>query len=163
MDNKLVRSFFNKEDWAVKRLYEQYSRLVKHIAYDILHDNSLGDDVVNETFIHLLNRGHLENSNTFLAYMCETAKNISLNILKERNRYEYLNQEVAVQEEISNNLLDILRNNLDEVDYNVLVLRAVLEYPFNDIAELYRLTSSSVRGIYHRSKKKAQVLLRDLL
>ena len=96
--------------------------------------------------------------------MCAIAKNLSLNMIKERNRYESLNEDVASSnDEKSDNILDILKGKLEEDEYNILVMRAVLEYPFNDIALVYKATASSMRGIYFRAKKKAQKLLEGLL
>ena len=164
MDKKLFKSFYKKEEWAVRQVYFSYSRLVKHVSYQILHDNDLCDDVVNETFIHLLNKGQIESEKTFVAYMCSTARNLSLNMLKEEEKYVSLNEDTSsINEEKSDNILDILEQQLEEDEYNILILRAVLEYPFNDIAATYNLTPSAVRGIYFRCRKKAQKLLEGLL
>ena len=163
MDKKLFKSFFKKEEWAVRKVYADYSRLVKHVSFQILRDNDLSDDIVNETFIHLLNSAEVLSEKYFVAYMCKIARNLSLNLVKERNKYESLNEDtVPVNEEKSSDILDILEKNLEEDEYNILILRAVLEYPFNDIASTYNLTASAVRGIYFRCKKKAQKLLEGL-
>ena len=60
MEKRLFKKFYQQEDWAVKKVYDKYSRLIKHISFQILHDNDLCDDIVNETFIHLLEKGELE-------------------------------------------------------------------------------------------------------
>ena len=164
MDKKLCNSFFKKEEWAVRKVYFDYARLVKHVSYQILHDNDLCDDIVNETFMHILDQGKIDNPNNFVAYMCQVARNLSLNLIKERNRYEPLNEDVASSnEEKSDNILDLLEDNLEENEYNVLILRAALGYPFNDIASIYNLTPSAARGLYFRSKKKAQKILEGLV
>ena len=160
MAKTLFSSFFNKEDWAVKEVYSYYSRLVKHVSFD----NDLTDDIVSETFIKLLEKGKVDNDSNFVAYMCAIAKNLSLNMIKERNRYESLNEDIAMYtDEKKDDILDILKGKLEEDEYNILVMRAVLEYPFNDIALVYKATASSMRGIYFRAKKKAQKLLEGLL
>ena len=164
MAKTLYSAFFNKEDWAVKEVYTYYSRLVKHVSFEILHDNDLADDIVSETFIKLLEKGKVDNDSNFVAYMCAIAKNLSLNMIKERNRYESLNEDIAMStDEKKDDILDILKGKLEEDEYNILVMRAVLEYPFNDIALVYKATASSMRGIYFRAKKKAQKLLEGLL
>ena len=85
-------------------------------------------------------------------------------MIKERKKYESLNEDIASSsDEKSDNILDILKGKLEEDEYNILVMRAVLEYPFNDIALAYKATASAVRGMYHRAKKKAQKLLEGLL
>ena len=163
MDKKLFKSFFKKEEWAVKKVYDQYSRLIKHISYQIIKDNDLCDDIVNETFIHLLNKGQIDNEKNFVAYMCQIARNLSLDLINDRNKYEPLDKEVAVIEENNGDVLSILKENLEQDEYDILILRAVLGYPFNDIACLYKTSSSSVRGVYHRSRIKAQKLLEGVL
>ena len=96
--------------------------------------------------------------------MCAVAKNLSLNMIKDRNKYEALNEDIASSiDEKKDDVLDILKAQLEEDEDNILVLRAVLEYPFKDIALAYTTTPSSVRGTYFRVKKKAQKLLEGLL
>ena len=163
MDKRLFKKFYHKEDWAVKKVYDQYSRLIKHISFQILNDNDLCDDVVNETFISLLEKGELETERNFVAYMCQIARNLSLNMVKERNKYESLSEEVSVEDEKKDDVLVILKENLQENEYDVLILRAVLGYPFKDIADFYQTTSSSIRGIYHRTREKAKKLLEGIL
>ena len=164
MANTLFSAFFKRQDWAVREVYSHYSRLVKHVSFEILRDNDLADDVVSETFIHLLEKGKVENEKNFVAYMCAVAKNLSLNMFKDRNKYEALNEDTASSiDEKKDDVLDILKAQLEEDEYNILVLRAVLEYPFKDIALAYTTTPSSVRGTYFRVKKKAQKLLEGLL
>ena len=113
MNRKLFDSFFRKEEWAVKQVYKDYSRLIKHVSFQVLHDNDLCDDVVNETFIHVLKRGYVDGEKNLIPYMCATAHNLSINMVKERNRYESLNEEVtASNDEKSDNLLELLDQNL---------------------------------------------------
>ena len=163
MDRKLFTSFYKREDWAVKKVYDKYSRLIKHVSYQILNDNDLCDDIVNETFIRLLEKGELESPKTFVAYMCQIARNLALDAVNDKNKYVSLNEDVAAPEENSDNVLAILKQNLEENEYDILILRAVLGYPFNEIAELFKTTSSSIRGIYHRTREKAKKLLEGLL
>lgn len=163
MDRKLFTSFYKRDDWAVKKVYDEYSRLIKHVSYQILNDNDLCDDIVNETFIRLLEKGELESPKTFVAYMCQIARNLALDAVNDKNKYVSLNEDIAAPEENSDNVLAILKQNLEENEYDILILRAVLGYPFNDIAELFKTTSSSIRGIYHRTREKAKKLLEGLL
>jgi len=164
MNKKLFKSFFRKEEWAVKKVYDDYSRLVKHVSFQILHDNDLCDDIVNETFIHLLNQGHVDDEAHFVSYMCSIAHNLSVNMIKEVNKVEPLNEDtVPSNDEKSDHILDLLEAKLEENEYNVLIMHAVLGYPFKDIASIYNLTPSAARGVYFRSKKKAQSLLEGIL
>lgn len=163
MERKLFESFYCREDWAVKEVYDRYARLIKHVSYQILNDNDLSDDIVNETFIRLLEKGELEKPEMFVAYMCQIARNLSIDAVNEKNKYVSLNEDVASVEENNEDVLSILKQNLEEKEYNILILRAVLGYPFKDIAEMYETTSSSIRGIYHRTREKAKTLLEGLL
>ena len=88
MNKHLFKAFYRKEEWAVKEAYEQYSRLLKHVSYQIVGDNDLADGIVNETFIRVLDKGELEDERTFIAYMCQVARNLSIDAVKERNSFE---------------------------------------------------------------------------
>ena len=69
MERKLFESFYCREDWAVKEVYDRYARLIKHVSYQILNDNDLSDDIVNETFIRLLEKGELERPEMFVSIL----------------------------------------------------------------------------------------------
>lgn len=164
MNKHLFKAFYRKEEWAVKEVYEQYCRLLKHVSYQIVGDNDLADGIVNETFIRVLDKGELEDERTFIAYMCQVAHNLSIDAVKERNRIDSLPEDVAVNDEKNDDdVLTLLKKNLGKDEYDILILRAVLDYPFKDIAGMFDATTSSVRGIYHRCRKKAKELLEDLL
>ena len=60
-------------------------------------------------------------------------------------------------------VLTVLKENLEKDEYDILILRAVLGYPFKDIADMYKTSSSSIRGIYHRCRIKAKKLWEGLL
>ena len=117
MDKILFKSFFEKEEWAVKAVYNQYSRLVKHVSFQILNDNDLCDDVVNETFIHLLNKGQIDDRHNFVAYMCQIARNISIDIVNERNKFETLDNDVPANDEKPEVVLTVLKEYLEKGKY----------------------------------------------
>lgn len=162
MDKKLFQQFLNKDEWAVKKVFNRYSRLVKHVAFEILQDNDLSDDVVSETFIKLLKTTNVD-STTFVAFMCEIARNSAINLLKERQKLDSLNEnDVTSEDTIDTGLLSKLEKGLDKQEYNVFVLHVILEYPFKDIAQIYGQTDSAIRGIYFRARQKCKTLLEGL-
>lgn len=164
MKRKLFNAFYRKEDWAVKEVYLRYSRLLKHVSYQIVGDNDLSDGVVSDTFIRVLDKGPIDDESTFVAYICQVARNLSIDVVKERNKIDSLPEEVIGEEEKSDDdILAVLRKSLSKEEYDVLVLRSVLEYPFKDIAEMYDTTPSAIRGIYHRCRNKAKQLLEAYL
>ena len=163
MNGKLLKAFFRKEEWAVRVVYDRYSRLLKHIAYEILRDNDLGDDVVNESFVRVLERGEIDGEKNFLAYLCRTAQNLALDMLRKEERVVHLEEEPAASIEKHDDTLSILRANLDKEEFDVLILHAVMGYPFKDIAAIFDCTPASARGVYHRCRQKAKKLLEGSL
>ena len=101
MKRKLFDAFYRKEDWAVKEVYLRYSRLLKHVSYQIVGDNDLSDGVVSDTFIRVLNKGKIDDEKSFIAYMCQVARNLSIDIVKERNKYDSLPEDFVGVEEKS--------------------------------------------------------------
>ena len=74
----------------VRSLYEANEQLMYNVAYNILHNRTDAEDAVQDSFVSVIN--HLEkireiDCNETRFYLVIVVKNISLNMLKKKQRH----------------------------------------------------------------------------
>ena len=74
----------------VRSLYEANEQLMYNVAYNILHNRTDAEDAVQDSFVSVIN--HLEkiceiDCNKTRFYLVIVVKNISLNMLKKKQRH----------------------------------------------------------------------------
>ena len=74
----------------VRSLYEANEQLMYNVAYNILHNCTDAEDAVQDSFVSVIN--HLEkireiDCNETRVYLVIVVKNISLNMLKKKQRH----------------------------------------------------------------------------
>jgi RNA polymerase sigma-70 factor (family 1) len=73
-DTELLDLFKNGDAHAFNRIYDRYCGLIYNTSVKILNDTALAQDVVQETFISLFEKGGLKTINNLQAYLFQTAK-----------------------------------------------------------------------------------------
>ncbi|MDR0832139.1 MAG: sigma-70 family RNA polymerase sigma factor, partial [Bacillales bacterium] len=74
-------------------------------------------------------------------------------VLNETNNINY-NDEYTNQEKLLDELYSDIKSIVDSNVYNIIILHTVYNMKFEEIAKEQNVTSSVVRGIYHRGMKK---------
>lgn len=148
-------------------IYQKYFRLLKHIAFKILHNMDEAENIAHDTFLKVLNSDIKYPSDSFISYISTICKNASI----DRKRYldkqidTPLNEEIVSQDASpkdvaeSHLLLEHLKLILTEDEYDILIYRIYYQLSFKNIS---KLTSKSVNQLiakYHRIKKKVVVAL----
>ena len=89
VNTKVIENLKKRNERAFNIVYKKYYRLVYYVAFDILHDASAAEEVMQETFIKLMsNIESYQDNGQFKKYITTIAKNLALNEYKKRKRYE---------------------------------------------------------------------------
>lgn len=162
IDNEALGLFLSRDEETVKAVYTRYAGLLRSIAYGILFDKDEANDVMQDTFLKALSlkESDLSDPGAFLTYLCSTARNLALNRLQKRNRFEDGEEAEAEGREDpayrDDSLFRALRKILGEEEYLVLVLRACEGYRYKEIATSLAINPSTARSLYRRAKEKAR-------
>lgn len=158
----------------VRSLYENNEQLMYNIAYNILHNRSDAEDAVQDAFVSVIN--HLEkireiNCNETRFYLVIIVKNISLNMLKKKQRHPEVDIDTIydaqsddkVEDEIlgktnSEKIRDALRQ-LSDSDYEVMFLYLIKEHTPSEIAQLLDITGNQARQRIFRARQRLIKLL----
>ena len=166
LDKRAIRLFLSKDEAASGYIYAKTARLVKHVAFEVLHNDADAEDAMMATYLSVLESGRsFDNAKAFLSYLCVSAKNIALNQAKRRDRVESEEDgdihESETDPSYSSPLLADARKLLSEEDYELVVFHLCLDLSFPEIASIQGGSASSCRGRYFRALKKLRENLRE--
>lgn len=156
----------------VKNLYLQHKDKLFGVAFSILHDKSLAEEAVHDTFVRIIEHLHkIDESNvykttTFLVIIC---KNIAIDIYnsnKKISKIEVMGDELDfIGTDSDNNPLNILITNesirilidsikqLNPIYRDVLLLKYDSCLSNEEIAHLLQISQAVVRKRLERGKK----------
>ncbi len=161
-------------------LYTDYYGLVRKNIYNITHDVDQIEDLINDTFIKLIEKINLirnMDSCRTAAYVVYTSRSVAINYIKHRNvekRHIYSGGELDLaenlpsieddieyriihQEEIKELVKAILR--LPAKHKYLLYFKYMLEMNDKDIAGVLNIAPNSVRQYLTRARREAKKLI----
>ncbi|RTE07987.1 RNA polymerase sigma-70 factor [Paenibacillus whitsoniae] len=155
---------------ALQELYDAYKPLVFSLAYRMLGSVMDAEDVVQETFLYInqqLQAG--TDIRTPKAYLCKIATNKCIDKLRassaKRETYvgPWLPEPLLTEASTPDGALShkeslgtaylLLLQQLSWVERAVFVLREVLQYEYDEIADIVGKSPANTRQIFHRAKK----------
>ncbi|CAI6079920.1 ECF RNA polymerase sigma factor SigW [Paenibacillus sp. JJ-100] len=133
-------------------------------CYHILKNKEEAEDAAQEIFIRVYEQIHRYRPNmSFSAWLYKIAYNYSLNQIRSKkrwfqfiDRYKYDQSEASTEEVESQTTLKEFLNLLTTEERNILVLRAIQHYHFNEIGEIMNMKPATVRKKYERLRRKLQ-------
>lgn len=159
------------DDTSLSYIYQLMHRQVFFMAFSILKDYQLSEDVMQNTFINVKNNISQYKSNTNgKAWIITIAKNMALRLYQKRKReigLDYLENSYAVsnqyQDQIENSVvLKKAITILTDEERQVVFLNVINGYKHREIAEILNLPLGTVLWIYSKAMKKLRRELEDM-
>ena len=156
-------------------IYNRHQRFMYYVAYNIVHDSFMSEDIVHETFLRLIriiDRVRTENDKELLAFLKVLTQHQAIDILRKCGRYQsaddasmnnfqpscsYNPEAIAVDKIIFEEVFARIKN-LDE-HYKTPLLLKVQGYKVDEIADFIDISPQNVKVRLHRARK---MLLSDL-
>lgn len=166
-----------EEKEVFRMLYEQYAQKMYHVAFRIMGDGSLAEDMVHETFLTLTK--HMDKLKDVSGrrtwnYILTALKHQCFDALeKEKKTVSLWDEEmiwVAEEEEIEGRIIDKERDRqlnslIHKMRYpykEVLYLRYYNECKPGEIADLLQLKPEYVRQIAKRAKEQLKKKMKEM-
>ncbi|MBD5080902.1 MAG: sigma-70 family RNA polymerase sigma factor [Ruminococcaceae bacterium] len=179
-DEEILELFYAKDQTAVTEFKEKYGSLCQSIALNILQNKEDAEECVNDVYITLWNNPPFTDN--FKAYVCGTAKNISLTKLKYNmadKRNSSLKISLSDLEEMGVDIPDknsaykddpkgrelgelintFLRQQSPD-DRNVFIRRYWFMDSVGDIAEKYSFSQSKVKSMLFHTRNRLKRYLK---
>ncbi|MFK5884145.1 MAG: RNA polymerase sigma factor [Candidatus Izemoplasma sp.] len=163
--NKLAKILQSGEIAVFDDIYYQTKNIVFYTIKSILHDNSLSEDIMQETYLRMINKIHQYKRNqSFRAWIIMIARNLAINeynrrkkeILIDISENEYLlgSTEDKSEKEV---LITQLLKHLNQNERDVVVLKTIGDLKHREIAEILNIPISTSLWIYQKAIKKLKV------
>jgi RNA polymerase sigma factor (sigma-70 family) len=152
---------------SYETLYQQYSRAMFNTSLRIVNNASDAEDVLQEAFMDAFRfLGDFNYKSTFGAWLKRIVINKSINVLRKRKAdfvdienttvADQPNEEVLDEENMELKVAEVKKavTLLPNGYRTVLTLYLFEGYDHEEIAEIMRISESTVRTQYHRAKHK---------
>ena len=150
--------------------FDEFYNLTKnkvfYMAYSILQDYHLSEDILQDTYIKFLkHKKKVKIDGNILFYLLEISKNLSLNYVNKHKKvvnidnivFKYEEQYQEKFEELK--LVKDMKKILNENEFQIVILKIINELTNNEIAQLLNKPLGTVLWTYNNAIKK---LRRDL-
>jgi len=177
-DETLLRMFLKGEEWAFEMIIERHKEKVYRIAYSIVRNRAIAEDISEETFIKLyFKSGTFKGKSKFTTWLysitANTAKNHLRSINKKHNDISVediltLKSNTAEPDRKAEASLISQRINeaiekLPERQREVFTMRYINEFSIDETADVLGITQGAVKANLSFAISKLRELLGDLI
>ena len=164
--NELLIQLQNDKMEYFDEFYNLTKNKVFYMAYSILQDYHLSEDILQDTYIKFLkHKKKVKVDGNILSYLLEISKNLSLNYVNKHKKvvnidnivFKYEEQYQEKFEELK--LVKDMKKILNENEFQIVILKIINELTNNEIAQLLNKPLGTVLWTYNNAIKK---LRRDL-
>lgn len=142
--------------------YDETKNVIYYTIYSILKDQSLAEDVMQDTYLKILKNINSYQSNTNgLAWMIMIAKNLSINVYNKRKRevlvdnyFDKDETELVNQEKEDTPLIDLMHEVLKPKERELIVMHVINQLTHKEIAEILNRPLGTVLWQYNQAIKK---------
>lgn len=164
--DELVAKCKQGDTYSYEILYRQYAKAMFNTSLRIVNNTSDAEDVLQESFIVAFRLDNFDYSSTFGAWLKRIVVNKSIDVLRKRRLITIDINESAAYDIQETGIIDEenIQLRVEEVKRAIISLpsgyRTVLSlflfegYDYDEIAEIMKISASTVRTQYHRGKQK---------
>ena len=159
-DLKLKEDILLRTDETFEFLYGKYSKLVMYFAYKSTGNRRDSEDLVQEIFMKIYN--NIESFNpyrsSFKTWLVTITRNHIIDYVKNKKEVIYDNElidRVLDNEFFSERVVYSIRN-LDDLEKDILVLKAIFKFTHKEICKAYHITEDVCKKHYAAAKIKAR-------
>lgn len=155
---------------AISVIYEEMNRPVFAVAFAILKDEGLAQDVVQDTFIKVRSSidSYAPGTNPS-AWIITIARNFALMEYRKRKKEvcfdpsnaDYAFGSYSITFHDSNPTLDAAMNALDQDEREIVLLHVISDYKHREIADSLNKPLGTVLWIYNKAIKKLKTYLEE--
>lgn len=159
-----MKNYFAKlkerDENAIKKLYDDYVRLIYHIAYSYTKNKEDSEDITSEVFLKIIKSiDNYTDEGKLKEWICQIARNTSINYVTRNKHKDVIKDEEIVSLKSSNDnshrsMLELFEEHLDDDTTSIMILRFIYDYKFKDIAMFLSMTIGKVQGLYYDGIEK---------
>jgi len=149
-----------KDNDAFEVVYEHTKRGVFSIIISLVRNRTITEDLMQDTYIKMIKKiKQYKRGRNFNAWLMQIAKNTALDYLRKSNRetiydpqeQSYIHESLKTEGK-TYDVLDLVKS-LNDDEKQIVLLRAVADMKFKDIAKIVDKPLGTVLWIYNKSIK----------
>ena len=149
-------------------LYSRYASDVRRFALYLCGNEALADDLTSETFLRAWSSATPIRESTVKAYLFTIVRHLYLSELRRSSRQEALSDTIPSAAPDQHDALESMNSmaavlnalrQLPEIDRAALLLRAHDGMPYEQIAEILKLSTANAKVKVHRARLKLGTLI----
>lgn len=173
-DNEKIKSIFLKikenDKKGLEELYKNYHKMIYGIAFSLVKNKEDAEDIMQIVFtkIQELDKTKLP-SNKEMTWLYTLTKNETLNYLKKKKGevsletiYEIENKNSEIDQKIDNIEFNRLIKNLDKREQEIVSLKILSDFSFQEISKLLNEPVGTVKWRYYKSLRSIRRMLGSL-
>lgn len=164
---QMIRQFKVKEYQSFDLFYEQTKQKVFFAVINIIKDESLVDDIMQETYLKFLkNIDKVKSDGNVSAYLQRIARNLAIDLYNERKKEVYgddIFETIPAEEEIHQEEIFVILDTLEPDEKEVVTLHIINDLKFREIAEMMDKPLGTVLWLYQKSLKKLKEKVGDYI
>lgn len=155
-DLKLKENILLRREDTFEMLYEKYSKLVMYFAYKGTGNRRDAEDLVQEIFMKLYSNINTFNpyKSSFKTWLVTITRNHVIDFLKNKKEVIYDNELIdkVLDNVFFSEKIEYSIRNLDDLDRDILVLKAIFKFTHKEISEAYHITEDVCKKHYAAAK-----------
>lgn len=161
-ESELVYKAKEGDQSAFAELFQRnQQKFSAYIRAQIRYDSSTAEDIVQDAFIIAWRKlDSLKDNERFFSWMISICRNVAYDYLREKKRTEELLECFKISEEEEEDTIEYLGDlekmllKLSDEEREITVLKSVLEFSFEEIAEQLSISVSAAKMRYYRSLER---------
>jgi len=154
-------------DYDALRLIHKYmNRQIYAVAYAVLRDFALSDDIVQETYVKIMeNASAYEKGTNARAWILSISRNLSIDVYRKRS-FDCPEQDIREEENRFDEgsvlfSMEVKRalDTLDDEERQIVTLKVYAELKHREIAKILDISEEACKKKYQRAIAKLRVLL----
>lgn len=152
----LFKNIADGDKNALKQFLTEYGGRIKAVAFKVLKDNALSEDVLNFVVLKIWeNADKIKSLKNILGYILTIAYNKAIDIKRKQKDVFFedniLTEKPAKSPDIDEKIfIDSILQNINEPTRSILILKSVYGFSFFDIAKLKKITYKKARNLYKK-------------
>ena len=154
MDSFLMR-LKNKDEEAFQKLYDDYVKLVFHIAYSYTRRREDAEDITIDVFNKIYHSiDSYEETGKLKEWISMIARNTANNyVTRDKNKNVISDDEIVSTTKSDNSnhneMIYLFNSFLDEETKQIMILKFIYNYSFKEIAKMTNKTIGQIQGLYY--------------
>ena len=151
---------------ALRIIHKYMNRQIYAVAYAVLRDFALSDDIVQETYVKIMEKASAyEKGTNARAWILSIARNLSIDIFRRRS-FDCTSQDVEEEENRFDEgsvlfSMEVKRalDTLDDEERQIVTMKVYAELKHKVIAKILDISEEACKKKYQRAISKLRVLL----